>query len=718
MSISKFETSFPFPFIKVTALIQHTEVSKPTGISYIILVLINESTNKRTKFSDLLVQFGVPSDLHGIFADEIYKLIHELAIIQCAPYEYNRLHFAEYLVGNFVFTEKGKKVFKEELIPASKSIESKQELFFDPVHNTLMDKVPSDWKIGKLESSILPNQMGTQFAYTNLVGLEDYLNSIKGKGIVIKKDEVIIDVQIMSNEYFYTTFPVTFSIDTIKHTVSFDFNDLATQAFFENNYDNQLISDALAIKKKFKFNGNQPPMHKGEILNDAQLLLPEQYEEILNKKAPLIISRGNYLPKQTEHVIKSSTLISKIISVIETIHVFDLNKIVAYVPVKVSLANKSGNGSVSIFLLTEHALNQEAKQLITDGLTEELKAYSIDHAKEGLYVFKLLSDPQSLINLFDNYLSDDIDKSISVLKEIKDTNDITFIKDWFRQKAQILFENYFERMPFSTIEHQFAVGGWLTKHLNIPDILMIEKIVKSNSNVAPTSLFVQLESMDFALNDIFAQVNVLDVFIQATLNNDKINATGSFYNHIKTFQTSLNKLKELSGIKDVHQLIIKEGIDRSQFLDVYNGFTVQFAELKKYEKFGSNAFEKLKEYDRNFKYLNNLFVEEKNAASNPKNIDQKFIFSKINKGDNFSAVIQLSAKLEWILKNQYKLSGTLEAMINGLLEVEELKPMVSDLHQFRRARNNLVHPNDIAKSIDSNNITRWTNIVFKEVMKV
>ena len=116
MSIFKFETSFPFPIVKVTTLIHHTEVSKPTGVSYIILVLINESANKKEKLSNLLIQFGVPVDLHGIFADEIYKLIHELEIIKCKPYEYNRTHFSEYLVGNFVFTEKGKKVFRDELI--------------------------------------------------------------------------------------------------------------------------------------------------------------------------------------------------------------------------------------------------------------------------------------------------------------------------------------------------------------------------------------------------------------------------------------------------------------------------------------------------------------------------------------------------------------------------------------------------------------------------
>jgi hypothetical protein len=717
MSITKFETSFPFPILKVTSLIQHTEVSKPTGISYIILVLINESTNKRTKLSDLLVQFGVPYELHGIFADEINKLIHELEIIKCAPYEYNRLHFAEYLVGNFVFTEKGKKVFKEELIPASKSIESKQELFYDPVHNTLMDKVPLDWKIGKIVSSVLPIQFAEKFDYYDHVELEEYLDSVKGKGIVIKKDEVIIDVKIMSNEYFYTTFPVVFFIDNKKRTINFEFPDNPTQVFFEKHYDNSLISEALAIKRKFNFNGKKPAMLDGAILDNAQLLLPEQYEEILSKSTPLVISKTNYLPKQTEHVLKSSTLISKIIPIIETIHVYGPDIILAYAPVLVSLENKSGNGPVSMFLLTEHSLNGEAKQLITEGIFEEIQTYSIDHAKDGLYIFKQLNDQKDLIRLFEKYLSGDIEESISRLKEIKDTNDISFIKDWFRQKAQSLFDRHFSVVLLGTVEHQYALGSWLIKYLNIPDISMINKIVESNHKVDPMKLFVLLESLNYVSSEIFAQVNVFDVFIQAALNNDKINTSGSFSNQIKTIQMSLNKLKELTGMKDAHQFVIKEDINRVQFQEVYSGFASKYSELLKYDKYGSSAFEKLKEYHNNLKYLNNLFVEEKSAASNPKNIDQKFIVSKINKGDHFSAIIYLSAKLEWILKNQYKMTGTLEAMINGLLEEESLKPFVSDLHQFRRTRNGLVHPKESVTKIDSNIVTKWTNIVFTEVMK-
>jgi hypothetical protein len=717
MSIYKFETSFPFPIVKLTTLIHHTEVSKPTGISYIILVLINESANKRTKLSNLLIQFGVPSDLHGIFADEIYNLINELEIIKCTPYEYNRAHFAEYLVGNFVFTEKGKKVFRDELIPASKTIESKQELFYDPTHNQLMDKIPSDWKVGKIDSSILPNKLAERFEYKSVSELEEYLNSVKGKGIIVKKDEIITDVSIMNNEYFYTTFPITLSIDNENHMIDFTLSDDRLQSFFDKYYDNQLISDGLGVKRKFKFKGNQPSLSDVKTINDGVLMLPEDYEEILNKTASMIITKANYMPKQASHVVQASALTSKINSNIETIHINSQEKINAYMPVQIPLFNKLTKDSIKINLLVELTLGENEKKLITNGFIELFKAYSIEHARESLYIFRVLNDRQNLETLMDNYLNKDTEENINTLKEIKDTIDISFIKDWFNKKAQSLFDEYFITLPIKTIEHQFAIGGWLVKHLNIQNISMIHKIIESNPNVDQEKLFQLLESLNYSLSDIFAQVNVLKEFTKKIINNDKINAIGNFSNLIKTIQFSLNQLMGLTDIRKPHEFVIKEDIDRTKFQEVYSGFSTKLEELLKYEKFDVSAFPELKEYDKHFKYLSHVFTEEKNATNNPKGIDQSFITSKINKKEYFTTIVYLFAKLEWVLKNQYKLNGNTESMINELKDMEELKIFVPELHQLRRTRNSLIHPTNAEVVIDSGDLIKWSNIVFKEVLK-
>jgi hypothetical protein len=319
--------------------------------------------------------------------------------------------------------------------------------------------------------------------------------------------------------------------------------------------------------------------------------------------------------------------------------------------------------------------------------------------------------------MMDKYSTKDAEESINILKQIKDTTDITFIKDWFNQKVQNLFDDYFKTLPIKTIEHQIAIGGWLVKHLNIQNINMIHKIIESNPNVENEKLFQLLEYLNYSLNDIFSQINVLKEFTQKIINNEKINTIGNFSNLIKTVQFSLNQLRGLTDIRKPYEFVIKEDIDRTKFQEVYSGFSTKLEELLKYEKFDVSAFTELKEFDKHFKYLSRVFTEEKNATNNPKGIDKTFITSKINKKEYFTAIVYLFAKLEWILKNQYKLSGNTESMINELKDVEELKEFVPELHQLRKTRNSLIHPTSAEVVIDSGNITKWSDIVFKEVLK-
>ena len=71
------ETTLPFPFFELNEIVTSTEVKKPSGVTYMILVLLKESKSKTHKLSSLLESFGVPSTLHGIYADEIKKLIDQ-----------------------------------------------------------------------------------------------------------------------------------------------------------------------------------------------------------------------------------------------------------------------------------------------------------------------------------------------------------------------------------------------------------------------------------------------------------------------------------------------------------------------------------------------------------------------------------------------------------------------------------------------------------------
>ena len=105
----KLETSIQFPFFKMNELVTYSEVKKPSGVAYILLVLINESKDRTAGLSNLLENFGVPKNLQYIFADELEKLISQ-DILNCDGFYKNE--FETYSIGYFRFTEKGKNVRK------------------------------------------------------------------------------------------------------------------------------------------------------------------------------------------------------------------------------------------------------------------------------------------------------------------------------------------------------------------------------------------------------------------------------------------------------------------------------------------------------------------------------------------------------------------------------------------------------------------------------
>ena len=124
----KLETSIQFPFFKMNELVTYSEVKKPSGVAYILLVLISESKNKYDKLAAVLENFGIPKSLHYIFADSIQYLIDQ-GILE--NFNFYKNAFENYSIGSFTFTSKGKKIFAEESIPTGVNKEIKVPVFYN-----------------------------------------------------------------------------------------------------------------------------------------------------------------------------------------------------------------------------------------------------------------------------------------------------------------------------------------------------------------------------------------------------------------------------------------------------------------------------------------------------------------------------------------------------------------------------------------------------------
>ena len=114
-----------------------------------------------------------------------------------------------------------------------------------------------------------------------------------------------------------------------------------------------------------------------------------------------------------------------------------------------------------------------------------------------------------------------------------------------------------------------------------------------------------------------------------------------------------------------------------------------------------------------FSTINDDIDMVESALKNPNNLKLDLIEKKISSGEYQFVFVNLSAKLETILRNKYKLEGKLSDMLNdarsnGIID----KKIVSDLHDFRDNRNANVHPEDRTANYDANDLRRWAKEIF------
>ena len=133
--IKKIKTSCPFPMLEYKVDVFYNEVRKASGIAYILLELIQKSAMGSEKIAEVLKRFGIPSDLHYIFAKELSSLVANdiLNTKINSSYIDNIKYFEQMTLDLFELTAKGRKMFAEGAIPTGQEKAKTTPVFYSPV---------------------------------------------------------------------------------------------------------------------------------------------------------------------------------------------------------------------------------------------------------------------------------------------------------------------------------------------------------------------------------------------------------------------------------------------------------------------------------------------------------------------------------------------------------------------------------------------------------
>lgn len=698
----KLETSVLFPFFKFDELVKYAEVKKPSGVAYILLVLISESKNKNDRLANVLINFGIPKTIHYIFADTIQYLINQ-GILE--DFDFDKNQFGEYSVGHFNFTSKGRKIFAEESIPTGVNKEVKISVYYNIALNELSLKINTNLEPKPLMDCAITPEFMTRFKCNKNV--EDFLNLKKGNGISIKKEEIITNVEELSKDSWVAKYDC--EMQSKGDNIEIKFDDLTLKKFFDDNYNNVMINQTIAYKNKFKFKSK---FHKNlkfsnYSANVAGVLLPNELDDVIKQKTQLFYTYGNY-KANNGFQIEYKEAFDKLDNNIEFLQVDMHDNVYAYIPGEFIFNSCFGDVVIPLALKCKLS-DDDLNDIIAYYVDNNLSNYSEENFKQLVKISGITDDFKLAEKIISNYLNKDYETNIVLLNEIKQyAISNAGILNIYKKYLELNYNEYLKSVTEDNLSTVLKITSSIPKFLNKPlkDVLeiILDRIKVKNT----IEIYEILVERGFDKSLVLAYINPVNEVLASKIAKEK-----SLLDIIN-YSDSIEEMKRITSISDYKKYDYdEENINHNDFKQNYNkAFNLKKA-VQIFKNNNEILFNDLDGFMALFSVINDDINMVEDAMKNIKNLKPELIEKKISSGDYQFVFVNLSQKLENILKDKYDLDGRLtdrldNARRNGIID----KKIASDLFDFKDNRNANVHHEDRKSNFDANDLRKWAKEIF------
>lgn len=714
----KLETSIQFPFFKMNELVSYSEVKKPSGLAYMLLVLINESKDKRANLASILSNFGVPKSLHYIYANTINDLMNE-SILTTISGNFDRNMFSSYSVGEFLFTTKGKKVFADECIPTGVTKEAKIPVYYDIALKQLSFAMANSLEARPLMDSAITEEFMRKFKCEKDV--EDFLNKNKGvkipiyengkvvKNELIKKEEIITRVEKIVKENWTGKYDCTLALE--GESLTFEFEDKAVQRFFHDNYTREMVNKAILFKPRFTFKAVYSEDLNLALFKDkeiANIFIPKELDDVLKQKGQMIISKGNYIGNNY-YLVETKEGIDKYNKSCEFITVDQADNKFAYVPGVFNF--KSELGTILIPLVLKLKVSTEELKEVLNPYVKILNAYTEDNFRILVKVTSVSKDYDLAYKILEGYVSKDAESNIVLLNEMKPTAMLNAnILSKYKELVSLNYDEYLKSVTEDNLDTVLKITNAIPKFLNIPTKTVLDKVFESLGNIKDkTKVFETLAEKGFDKGTTILYVNPVEEVLTTKEANEK-----SLIDLIN-YDNCVSSLKALTHINDFKNYTFnEEDINRTDFKKTFSTAKGLQNNINYLKSQNNSLFTTYEGFMKLFGTINDDFNKLDSALANPNNIKPELIEKKIVSGDYQFVFVNLSAKLEIILINKYKLEGKLSEMLSEARRTGNIeREIVTDLHNFRENRNAYIHPENRELNFNADDLRRWSKEIFE-----
>ena len=717
--IKKIKTSCPFPMLEYKVDVLYNEVRKASGIAYIILELIQKSAMGSEKIVDVLKRFGIPSDLHYMFAKELSSLVAN-GILDTrinSSYIDNIKYFEQMTLDLFELTAKGRKMFAEGAIPTGQEKAKTTPVFYSPV--TRKFELVCTQSYAPLETSFLGEEFLDKVKY-DVSGMEEYLKYVQTK-VGLKAEEMIIKITYQEPKKLAAKAEENLTITIDADGMDFGFATSDEKAFFESYYSSALMSAGMLMKDKYKFDISVPTVDF-ESLKVDNLYIPSDAGKQAARPCKLFVGRGVHGYSRTDNVLKYEN--GGYLDILDEKAEFALLDNAGckyYLPLNIRIPCKTFGDVFEIQLLVETVASEEQFRRVLQAIYLDCfeRGCSSESSQTLAYVAMVLGDAE----LLNKYTL----KKLSELGADEDRIDLllrlntTFSKcegwnAYFAEIAKDIFNRYVQTVELENIIFKNTVLTPLRKAMDMPEAEYISALAEPLKAKESAELVYQaLDSASFAESEILAVVNVIDIYATRVLERTPIDGATELASKFALFSGNLWKLCDMLGVENPSDYTLKDDYNIDEFFNTFATYSKAQKEIEKYKAYAKDSYEQLKRFDSIFNPVQEVLSIERTASEHPEKITRKFIDEQISRGRYSVAVSNLLIKAQYDLR--ILLSADLALQANELIDEAENQGIIkrdeaNRLHKLRMCRNGLQHPEKRQIPFDKATLEEWRDTVF------
>lgn len=717
--IKKIKTSCPFPMLEYKVDVLYNEVRKASGIAYILLELIQKSAMGNEKIAEVLKRFGIPSDLHYMFAKELSSLVAN-GILDTrinSSYIDNIKYFEQMTLDLFELTAKGRKMFAEGAIPTGQEKAKTTPVFYSPV--TRKFELVCTQSYAPLETSFLGEDFLDKVKY-DVSGMEEYLKFVQTK-VGLKAEEMIIKITYQEPKKLAAKAEENLTITIDADGMDFGFATSDEKAFFESYYSSALMSAGMLMKDKYKFDISVPTVDF-ESLKVDNLYIPSDAGKQAARPCKLFVGRGVHGYSRTDNVLKYEN--GGYLDILDEKAEFALLDNAGckyYLPLNIRIPCKTFGDVFEIQLLVETVASEEQFRRVLQAIYLDCfeRGCSAESIQTLAYIATVLGDAE----LLNKYTL----KKLSELGADEDRIDLllrlntTFSKcegwnAYFAEIAKEIFDRYIQTVELENIIFKNTVLTPLKKAMDMPESDYISALAEPLKAKESAELVYQaLDSASFGESEILAIVNVIDIYATRVLERTPIDGATELASKFALFSGNLWKLCDMLGVENPSDYTLKDDYNIDEFFNTFATYSKAQKEIEKYKAYAKDSYEQLKRFDSIFNPVQEVLSIERTASEHPEKITRKFIDEQISRGRYSVAISNLLIKAQYDLR--ILLSADLSVQANELIDEAENQGIIkrdeaNRLHKLRMCRNGLQHPEKRQIPFDKATLEEWRDTVF------